>query len=64
MNNNEEIYYLTSKDVAKILHMKPRYARELLKRENVPVIKIGRQYLIPAKDFHKYLQEKIKDSAK
>ncbi|MHA1342278.1 MAG: helix-turn-helix domain-containing protein, partial [Promethearchaeota archaeon] len=50
--NNEEIYYLTSKDVAKILHMKPRYARDLLKRENVPVIKIGRQYLIPAKDFH------------
>ena len=48
-------YYLTVKELAKLLRVGENAARAALKQGKFPSIKIGRQYLISAEDVKKIL---------
>ena len=48
-------YYLTVRELAKLLRVGENAARAALKQGKFPSIKIGRQYLISAEDVKKIL---------
>lgn len=57
----EEQKYLTVEEVAEILRASPQTVRNMIKRGEIPAIRIGRPWLIKKSDLDRILEGRGKD---
>lgn len=58
-NNNDEIVIYNTKDIQRILKIGKNNVYELFKLPNFPVVRIGKKYLIPKKEFEEWISNSI-----